>query len=351
MTYSIGLDCGITSVGYSVLELDTNEEPCRIIKLGSRIFDKAENPKDGSSLAKPRREARSARRRLRRHRFRLQRIRELLLADGLLNESELEALFDGNLADIYELRTAALDRKVDNYEFARILIHLAQRRGFKSNRKADAADKEAGELLSAVSKNEALMKEKGYRTVGEMFFKDEAFAGNKRNKGENYLNTVSRTLIEAEARRIIEAQGQYGNPLATTDFAEKYLTILLSQRSFEEGPGGNSPYGGNQIEKMLGKCTFFEEEPRAVKASYSFQYFTLLQNINNIKIIKLAGCNSPVTPRDKPTVHAADTASNNRSKKFSFGSRASKLNKPRQINIPVMLITAKALKVVRSGTA
>ena len=304
MAYSIGLDCGITSVGYSVLELDTNEEPCRIIKLGSRIFDKAENPKDGSSLAKPRREARSARRRLRRHRFRLQRIRELMLDVGLLTGSELEGLFDGDLSDIYELRTAALERKVDNNEFARILIHLAQRRGFKSNRKADAADKEAGELLSAVSKNETLMKEKGYRTVGEMFFKDEIFAGSKRNKGENYLNTVSRMLIEAEVRQIFEAQRQYGNPFATIDFMEKYLTILLSQRSFEEGPGGDSPYGGNQIEKMLGKCTFFEEEPRAVKASYSFQYFTLLQNINNIKITN-KGETRFLTDSERETVIAA----------------------------------------------
>ncbi len=32
-------------------------------------------------------------------------------------------------------------------------------------------------------------------------------------------------------------------------------------------------------------------------------------NMSNIKINKLAGCNSPVIPRDKPTVQAAETAS------------------------------------------
>ncbi|MBO5868580.1 MAG: type II CRISPR RNA-guided endonuclease Cas9, partial [Oscillospiraceae bacterium] len=63
-----------------------------------------------------------------------------------------------------------------------------------------------------------------------------------------------------------------------------YLAILLSQRSFDEGPGGDSPYGGNQIEKMVGKCTFLPDQPRAAKATYSFEYFTLLERINHIRI-------------------------------------------------------------------
>ena len=75
MKYAIGLDIGIESVGYAVLEVDSHDQPFRIERLGSRIFDRAEHPKDGSSLAAPRREARSARRRLRRHRHRLERIR------------------------------------------------------------------------------------------------------------------------------------------------------------------------------------------------------------------------------------------------------------------------------------
>lgn len=78
MKYGIGLDIGIASVGFAVLALDAEEEPCGIIRLGSRIFDAAEVPKTGASLALPRREARSARRRLRRRRHRLERIRHLL---------------------------------------------------------------------------------------------------------------------------------------------------------------------------------------------------------------------------------------------------------------------------------
>ena len=50
-------------------------------------------------------------------------------------------------------------------------------------------DKEAGKLLKATESNEALLEQKGYRTVGEMFLKDEKFAEHKRNKGEDYSNT------------------------------------------------------------------------------------------------------------------------------------------------------------------
>ena len=101
--YGIGLDIGVTSVGWAVLALDGEEKPRGIIDMGSRIFDAAEHPKTGASLALPRREARSARRRLRRHRHRKERIRELVVSSGLLGREELNSLFDGQLADIYAL--------------------------------------------------------------------------------------------------------------------------------------------------------------------------------------------------------------------------------------------------------
>ena len=131
MKYSIGLDIGIASVGYSVLALQEDDTPYRIIRLGSRVFDKAEQPKTGASLALPRREARGMRRRLRRHRHRNERIRGIIVSSGILTKDELEHLYDKPVSDIYELRTRALDESVSSEEFARILIHLAQRRGFK----------------------------------------------------------------------------------------------------------------------------------------------------------------------------------------------------------------------------
>lgn len=291
MAYGIGLDIGIASVGWAVVDLDYDENSMGIIRMGSRIFDAAENPKDGASLALPRREARSARRRLRRHRHRLERIKNLFVQEKLISEKGLNNLFSGKLKDIYQLRTEALDTLLTDEEMVRVLLHIAQRRGFKSNKKDinsidknSVADKEEGELLGAVQSNRDRMAEHGYRTVGEMFYKDPLFAEHKRNKGGEYLATVGRADIEDEIKKIFASQYALGNKKFNETLMNKYLDIVLSQRNFDEGPGGDSPYGGNQIERMIGKCTFEDGEPRAAKACYSFEYFDMLQKVNHMRL-------------------------------------------------------------------
>ena len=300
--YAIGFDIGIASVGWAVVALDGEDRPFGIINMGSRVFDAAEQPKTGDSLAAPRREARSARRRLRRHQHRLERIRRLLIVEKVVSQAELDTLFEGKLEDIYALRVKALDAPVSNTEFARILLHIAQRRGFKSNRKSGTS-KEDGELLAAVIANRALMSEKGYRTVGEMLLKDPQYSANKRNKGGKYLATVGRDMVEEEVRAIFTAQREWGQTFASAELEEQYLEILLSQRSFDEGPGQGSPYGGSQIEKMIGKCTLEAGEPRAAKASYSFEYFTLLQNVNHLRLV-CGGESSPLSGAQRETLIA-----------------------------------------------
>ncbi len=307
MKYIIGLDIGIASVGFSTLMLDEKDEPCKILRMGSRIFEAAEHPKDGSSLAAPRRINRGMRRRLRRKRFRKQRIRNLIIEKNIMTAEEIDNIYDSKiqLSDIYQIRCEALDRKLSKEEFVRLLIHLSQRRGFKSNRKVDASDSksEAGKLLNAVKDNRALMEEKGYRTIGEMLYKDEKFSSVKRNKSDDYSNTFARSEFEAEINAVFEAQRALGNEYADEDTRDKYLDIYLSQRAFDEGPGGDSPYGGNQIEKMLGTCTFEQGETRSVKAAYSFEYFNLLTKVNSIKIVSPDG-KRPLSTAEREKVTA-----------------------------------------------
>ena len=100
---------------------------------------------------------------------------------------------------------------------------------------------------------------------------------------DTYIATVKRSDLVNEIKLILNKQKELNSKI-NDEFIKKYLDIFESQRSFEEGPGGNSPYGGNQIEKMIGKCTFEKSEPRAVKASYTFEYFKLLQDINHIRL-------------------------------------------------------------------
>ena len=279
MRYGIGLDIGIASVGFATVELDEDDKPIRIIKLGSRIFDKAEQPKTGASLAMPRREARGMRRRLRRKAHRKERIRKLIITQGLLTKDELDKLYLGLVTDIYKLRVNALDRLLNNEELARILIHLAQRRGFKSNRKADKGGDE-GKLKKATSENKKTMEKEGFRTVAELLHNKEV----KRNKEDDYTNTVLREMVLYEAAKIFESQRNLGNVFCTKKFEEKYIEILSSQRPFDEGPGNQSdgtpsPYKVD-FENLVGYCTLEKGEKRAPKASYAFERFNLLQKIN-----------------------------------------------------------------------
>ena len=304
MGYRIGLDIGITSVGWSAIEDDENGKPIRIIDLGSRIFDAAENPKDGSALAKVRRDARGLRRRLRRRKHRVERTKRLLEKYNIITKKELKDMYDNYKFqyNVYELRVQGLDEKLTNRELARVLISFVKKRGYKSNSKSEEiSNKEAGKLVTATKENEELMKEKSYRTVAEMYLKDDKFKlkdkngdyildseGKKQIKIKNSINdyksTILRSLILEEIKQILNKQKEL-NSCVTDDFIKEYLEIFEGQRNFDEGPGGESPYGGNQIEKMLGNCTFEKEEKRAPKATYTFEYFKLLQTLNHIKIV------------------------------------------------------------------
>jgi len=307
MGYRVGLDIGITSVGWSVIEDDTKGNPIRIIDLGSRIFDAAEKPKDGSPLAKERRDARGLRRRLRRKKHRVERTKRLLERYDIISKKEIEEMYENSahvkyLFNVYELRVLGLDKKLTSKELARVLISLVKKRGYKSNSKAEETDGETGKLLTATRENEQIMKEKGYRSISEMYLKDDKFKVKDKDgdilldkNGEplikiknsigDYKNTTLRKLLVEEIKMILNKQKEL-NEKITDEFINEYLKIFEGQRNFDDGPGFPSQYGGNLIENMLGKCTFEKEEKRAPKAAYTFEYFKFLQTLNHIKIEK-----------------------------------------------------------------
>lgn len=311
LRYTLGLDIGIASVGWAVLENNIDGEPIKIERLGVRIFDKAEQPKTGALLAEPRREARGQRRTIRRRRHRKDRIKQLIQQNGIMTRVEMAEMFEHSQFEtsVYELRVQALERALTKQEFVRVLIHLAQRRGYKSNSKSEEAkDKENGKVKSAISENKKCMEENGYRTIGEMLLKDDRFwecnpDGTKifvpHNHPDDYRTTVERSMVEDEIRLIFSRQRALGVPYATSEFEEAYLKIWGSQRNFDEGPGGKSPYGGNMIEKMLGHCTFEKDEPRAAKGSYSAEYFRLLQDVNHLRLVKNDGESCALTREQK----------------------------------------------------
>lgn len=303
MNYILGLDIGIASVGWAAVALNADDEPYKILDLNSRIFEAAEQPKTGASLAAPRREARGSRRRTRRRRHRMERLRHLFVREGLMTADTLAALFEAP-ADVYQLRAEGLSRRLDEGEWVRVLYHIAKHRGFKSNRKSAASDADEGKVLDAVKENAELLK--NYKTVGEMLFRDEKFRDAKRNKGGSYSFCVGRDMLADEIAALFDAQRRNGNKHASEEFEKACLKIFADQRNFDDGPDINSPspYAGNQIEKMIGSCSLEPKEKRAPKASYSFMRFSLLQKINHLRLKDAKGEERPLDDEERAAVEA-----------------------------------------------
>ena len=112
MELKLGLDIGVASVGWGIIDENYN-----IIDSGVRLFSEGtaeENLK--------RRTARSARRRERRTRHRLDRM-------GVLLSNLLEIDLPEPFGNIYEIRCRGLKEKLAPEELFLALMHLTKRRG------------------------------------------------------------------------------------------------------------------------------------------------------------------------------------------------------------------------------
>ena len=259
MKYSLGLDIGISSIGWAVVNLEKN----RIEDLGVRLFTSAERPKDGGAINEKRRLARGLRRRLKRRRVRMNKIKELFVKYEIISKDETERLYVLSNEDIdtWQLRAEGLDRKLTPREWARVLTSIAKRRGYKSNRKTEANSDEGGKIIKSIALNKAYMESKGYRTVGEMFAKDEKYIDAKRNKNGQYNNCIDRSELEDETKILFSKQRELGNTYTSADFENEYLQVFNYQKPFM------TP---ELMDKMVGKCTLEKDEPRALfqKSSY-----------------------------------------------------------------------------------
>lgn len=289
MKYSLGLDIGTSSVGWAIIDLEKE----RIHDLGVRIFERPEDPQNGDSLAKPRRDARSARRRLRRRRQRLNYLKQFFIDQKLLTKKEVDEILSPdskyNKLDVYALRQQALNQELSPAELFKVIYQIAKRRGFKSNRKVEEeSDKEGGRVSKALKANEKFLLENNYRTVGDALAKDDKFAKHKRNKRDDYTNSFARADFLKELEAIIKTQRQYALKKVTDESINELIygidsdgqvtnvSAIMYQRPFMTK---------ELIEKMVGKCTFEDGEDRAPKASYSFEVFRLASDLSHLVFI------------------------------------------------------------------
>lgn len=279
MKYALGLDIGTVSIGWSVINLDKN----RIEDLGVRIFEKPENPKNGTSLAEPRRTARSTRRRLRRRRQRLDYLNDFFIQNNILNRDQINYVLSpdhNHEFNPYALRTQGLTEQLNPQELFVALYHIAKRRGYKSNRKSiEEKDPEGSRVLSAVAKNGLLLNQ--YATVGEALTNNDQFRKHKRNKADDYTNSFGRAAFYDEIKRILSEQQKFYPQLS-----DQNIQLLLegdAKNGNKDGLFYQRPFMTDElINKMRGKCPLEKGEPRAPKASYDFEMFRLAQDLAHL---------------------------------------------------------------------
>jgi CRISPR-associated endonuclease Csn1 len=279
-----------------MIRLNAENQPCAVIKAGVRIFSDGRNPKDGSSLAVTRRDARSMRRRRDRLLKRKSRMIRSLVEHGFFSHDEVERKVLVTL-NPYTLRAKGLDEALPPEEFGRALFHINQRRGFKSNRKTDKKDSDDSVLKQAIIGLRARLDSQGAdgkaRTVGELLHHratNTAIAPEQRTVRARYREAkvikdngkpglsksydlyIDRAMISDEFDALWRKQAEL-NPALFTEAARADLKdVLLHQRPLKP--------------VKPGRCTFMPEEERAPLALPSTQRFRMYQEVNNLRILR-----------------------------------------------------------------
>jgi CRISPR-associated endonuclease Csn1 len=300
--YSLGIDLGSASLGWAMVRLNEANEPTELLRAGVRIFEPAvegnvEKGQDVSN-AVARRQARLARRQLRRRTGRQKQLFKLLQHHGLLPRYEGQArdsaiqrheilnALDRDLAakwsnsvnpitsnfvelPLYVLRKAALDTQLQPFELGRIFYHLSQRRGFQSNRRAGSkeSEKEQGEVKAGISQLEAEIKAAGAQTLGAYFATLDPHSQKVRRRWTH------RRMFQEEFEKIWKRQHSFHPALLTEELRREISRILFFQRPIREQAN------------LIGHCELEPDQRRASWATLEAQRLRLLQKVNDLEII------------------------------------------------------------------
>jgi CRISPR-associated endonuclease Csn1 len=140
----LGLDLGTNSIGWALVnEAEAENEKSSIIKLGVRVnpltVDEQQNFEKGKSITTnaDRTLKRSMRRNLQRYKLRRENLIEILKEKGFVsNETILSENGNRTTFETYRLRAKAATEEITLGQFARVLLMINKKRGYKSSRKA-----------------------------------------------------------------------------------------------------------------------------------------------------------------------------------------------------------------------
>jgi CRISPR-associated endonuclease Csn1 len=283
----LGIDMGTNSLGWAVVEKDENN--CKLLDKGVVIFQEGVARDQGNE--KPAVQGRTDARALRRHYFRRRLLKiellKVLVKYGLCPELSEQQLMDWKTKRSYPLdkdfiewqrtddncdknpyhdRYISLTQKLDltqiqhRYILGRALYHLAQRRGFLSNRK-DSTQEQDGTVKQAIGDLSTKIEQAGCKYLGEYFYK--CYQSGEKIRG---TYTSRNQHIRAEFDAICNKQELSG------ELRKALIRAIFYQRPLKSQKGS------------VGKCTFECNKSRCPISHPSFEEFRMLQFINNIKV-------------------------------------------------------------------
>ena len=295
----LGVDLGTDSIGWAIVQRhDTRYE---LLDRGVDIFQEGVARGD-TGQEQPAVQQRTAARALRRHyaRRRLRKI-ELLkvlvrhelcpplteeqleewkrrkvypLTDEFLRWQRTDDRTDRNpYRDRYRALTETLDLATqhDRYALGRAFYHLAQRRGFRSNRKEAGADREEGKVKGAIRELSAEIADAGCAYAGIYFY--ELYRRGERIR-TRYTSRTEHQLAEFEA---ICARQRLPDELCGA-----LRRAIFFQRPLKSQKG------------LVGRCTFEKRKSRCAASHPRFEEFRMRSYVNNIRI------ETPADPAPRP---------------------------------------------------
>ena len=288
----LGLDTGTNSLGWAVVDQEESGQYTLIDK-GVVIFQEGVKIEKGieSSKAAERTEHRALRRQYFRRRLRKIQVLKALVKYNLcpaLTEEDLklwklrkiypkkdefmewQRTNDNEDINPYHCRyiclneTLNLEKQKDRYTLGRALYHMAQRRGFLSNRLDATEEDESGAVKSSIANLNNEMEESGCQYLGEYFYKLYKESGNTIRIRTRYTDREQHYKKEFYA--ICEKQH------LPQEMVEELTRALYFQRPLKSQ------------RQNVGKCTFEKGKPRCSDSHPMYEEYRMLSFLNNVKI-------------------------------------------------------------------
>lgn len=288
----LGIDTGTNSLGWAVVDKNETGE-YSLVRKGSLIFQEGVKIEKGieSSKASERTEHKSSRKHYFRRRLRKIEVLKVLIKYGLCPTLSEEALHLWHVKKQYPLdeaflswqrtdekfgrnpyyyRHVCLHERLDlseeseRYVLGRAMYHLAQRRGFLSNRIDQSDDKESGKVKESISELSDEMQKAGCEFLGDYFYKlynEKGVTVRIRNRYTDREEHYKKEFYE-----ICNVQGLDAEQIHDFERALYFQRPLKSQR------------------QGVGRCTMEPSRPRCADSHPAYERFRMLSFINNIKV-------------------------------------------------------------------